>query len=623
MKKFTYFLFSLLMSVVGVGSASSANPISWGTDGTYTIPASGFVGTSGVDNVDGHVSYDGTEGGALTWTPAGGVDMSDVKEVQILFGDEAEREKAKALIANLDIANVNGWYSSKLNASISFIEYCYKAKNVSYIKWNFNKGTTGSYDTFQGVKLIKRVKSVPADETDIFSLGWVNETGPCAIDFEKKTGNTIFGTDAASSGDKLSYVSISKANYGSIKVYGEPNDVIRLFINRAENPSDFQVTKQIGTDGVAEFKISDIEAQLPASEYLHLNGVKANSGGEATVYAISLTEKPFELKADEINLTTLPFTNGTSTSTPANFLGTLLNGNSLIYGNDGTGDYYADVTNFQKVRVYADEGAIIRMFVNRVGNEALSGAKEQYITVGAEGYAEMDVKTVMSALSAEYCHISSFKVAASWQKAGAKEPAKVMGITVYGEREKTINSNLYTSFSCPFAVSVPGEVTAVYKARLSDDKKSVVLTEVATNGIPANTGVILYGAGGATVKFISTSETITGDFTGNQLVATSEAGKETAPANAYGLKANDNQFARIEPGITISKDKAYLVPPASLSAKSLNMSIGGGETTAISEMETEETAEAVGAESYNLAGQRVSADYKGIVIKGGKKYMVK
>ena len=31
----------------------------------------------------------------------------------------------------------------------------------------------------------------------------------------------------------------------------------------------------------------------------------------------------------------------------------------------------------------------------------------------------------------------------------------------------------------------------------------------------------------------------------------------------------------------------------------------------------------VNAASYNLAGQRVSGDYKGIVVKNGKKYVVK
>ena len=44
------------------------------------------------------------------------------------------------------------------------------------------------------------------------------------------------------------------------------------------------------------------------------------------------------------------------------------------------------------------------------------------------------------------------------------------------------------------------------------------------------------------------------------------------------------------------------------------------EATAITSVATD-TAE--GGAAYNLAGQRVNAGYKGIVIKNGKKYIVK
>lgn len=52
--------------------------------------------------------------------------------------------------------------------------------------------------------------------------------------------------------------------------------------------------------------------------------------------------------------------------------------------------------------------------------------------------------------------------------------------------------------------------------------------------------------------------------------------------------------------------------------KSVTVSAAGGETTGIS---TIEAASAKQGKTYNVAGQEVSASYKGLVIKNGKKYV--
>lgn len=67
--------------------------------------------------------------------------------------------------------------------------------------------------------------------------------------------------------------------------------------------------------------------------------------------------------------------------------------------------------------------------------------------------------------------------------------------------------------------------------------------------------------------------------------------------------------------------KAFLRVPASSGAKFLSFTFGE-ETTGINGI-TASDAEQNGTALYNLAGQRVANGYKGLVIKNGKKYLVK
>lgn len=67
--------------------------------------------------------------------------------------------------------------------------------------------------------------------------------------------------------------------------------------------------------------------------------------------------------------------------------------------------------------------------------------------------------------------------------------------------------------------------------------------------------------------------------------------------------------------------KAFLRVPASSGAKFLSFTFGD-ETTGINGI-TASDAEQNGTALYNLAGQRVAKGYKGLVIKNGKKYLVK
>ena len=58
-----------------------------------------------------------------------------------------------------------------------------------------------------------------------------------------------------------------------------------------------------------------------------------------------------------------------------------------------------------------------------------------------------------------------------------------------------------------------------------------------------------------------------------------------------------------------------------VNAASFNLDMGDGETDGIKSVQG--SGFTVNGEAYNLSGQRVGKDYKGIVIKNGKKIVVK
>lgn len=85
-------------------------------------------------------------------------------------------------------------------------------------------------------------------------------------------------------------------------------------------------------------------------------------------------------------------------------------------------------------------------------------------------------------------------------------------------------------------------------------------------------------------------------------------------------------FYKLKQGTTIPKDKCYIaVEENKVNAASfLSLDGTGNGTTAIDHIENAADANTNAAQPlYNLAGQKVNAQYKGIVIKGGKKMVIK
>ncbi len=180
---------------------------------------------------------------------------------------------------------------------------------------------------------------------------------------------------------------------------------------------------------------------------------------------------------------------------------------------------------------------------------------------------------------------------------------------------KTLDVNGYTTVTSDYAFTVTG--ATAYTA--SVDGETVTLTAV-DGAVPAGTGVVLVGDANGTATIVpATSDDTAAEISSNALVGVSSVTTALNDGTNYVL-ANDGTDTKFVQAGTATVDqltgKAY-INVATSEAKSLNISFG--EATGISEVAVE--AEATNNAMYNLAGQRVNAAAKGIVIMNGKKYV--
>ncbi len=179
-------------------------------------------------------------------------------------------------------------------------------------------------------------------------------------------------------------------------------------------------------------------------------------------------------------------------------------------------------------------------------------------------------------------------------------------------------ANEYNTFSSAAALDFTGNADVeAYAAKMNAEGTVVMLTKV--DQVPANTGVILKKIGEnttATVSMIASAA----EIADNQMkaVTTPMDAAALVAENAYVLSGD--KFAKVAETATgsVPAGKAYLSAPATTTEAKL--SIVFDNATGVNVVEAE-GAEAQNAAAFNLAGQRVSGNAKGIVIINGKKYI--
>lgn len=98
---------------------------------------------------------------------------------------------------------------------------------------------------------------------------------------------------------------------------------------------------------------------------------------------------------------------------------------------------------------------------------------------------------------------------------------------------------------------------------------------------------------------------------------------KTKDMEVYGFSANEGRFVRASDKASIDAFRAYIsVPSTALStAASRSIDIDFGGTTGINEIQNAHSSSA--AATYDVAGKRVDKNYKGVVIRNGKKMIQK
>ena len=171
----------------------------------------------------------------------------------------------------------------------------------------------------------------------------------------------------------------------------------------------------------------------------------------------------------------------------------------------------------------------------------------------------------------------------------------------------------YATFSSPYAVDFSETSIEVYTAAVSGDK--VILTEVASKKVPANTGVILKGAT-ANANVIEKADALAG----NELEISAGTKTSTDAKTVYALaeKGGVVGFYKVKAGVYVPAGKCYIQIAVAGAPDFL-----GFDDNATGIDEVRGKMEDVRGEFYNLAGQRVAQPTKGLYIVNGKKVIIK
>ena len=199
--------------------------------------------------------------------------------------------------------------------------------------------------------------------------------------------------------------------------------------------------------------------------------------------------------------------------------------------------------------------------------------------------------------------------------------------TVTPYRTATIGPAGYITYSNGEKCVVSGAKAYTVSA---NNTSSVTMTEMAAETVwPESAGMILGGSYGDEVTISAVaSDATTSEIGDNLLKGTGNSTATPDKENVYVFSWNGSDpstvgFYKASGNGELAAHKAYLdlSTAGAKTADFLSFDFGG-ETTSINSIENGELR-VENYDYYNLAGQKVNKDYKGIVIVNGKKYLRK
>jgi len=198
---------------------------------------------------------------------------------------------------------------------------------------------------------------------------------------------------------------------------------------------------------------------------------------------------------------------------------------------------------------------------------------------------------------------------------------KIVALNV-PEETVTISPSGYSTYAAYYPVDYSKlDDLKAYTVKLNAEKTKIVMNEVK-GVVPAGVAVLLKGKANTDYRLTKAEgwqENVTSDLKLSDGTITS-----TTEKTVYGLATVNGQdgFYKAPEGKTIPAKCAYLeVKNSANPAKCFSLGDHSGSTTGITSVKNE--AAGNNAPMYNLAGQLVDKGYKGIVIKNGKKIVLK
>lgn len=189
------------------------------------------------------------------------------------------------------------------------------------------------------------------------------------------------------------------------------------------------------------------------------------------------------------------------------------------------------------------------------------------------------------------------------------------------EETVTISPSGYSTYAAYYPVDYSKlDDLKAYTVKLNPEKTEIVMNEVE-GVVPAGVAVLLKGKANTDYRLAKAEgwQNVTSDLKLSDGTITS-----TDKKTVYGLATVNGQdgFYKAPEGKTIPAKCAYLeVAKSANPAKFYSLGDQSGSTTGITSVKNE--AAGNNAPMYNLAGQLVDKGYKGIVIKNGKKIVLK
>lgn len=230
-------------------------------------------------------------------------------------------------------------------------------------------------------------------------------------------------------------------------------------------------------------------------------------------------------------------------------------------------------------------------------------------------YQKVEVSTLCSGEGAKRLLLSVGKYAGSVSIKNLKIEAEGLK-----QESLTIPSSSFATYAASYPVDYDKLGLKAYAVKLNADKKTITLEEIE-GVVPAGVPVLLKGK--ADTEY-ALDKADGGSPVYTDLKASDGTATSSDKTAVYGLATVNGQdgFYKASAGKTIPAKCAYLEVDNSASlARFYSLGDHSGSTTGITSVKNE--AAGNNAPMYNLAGQSVDKGYKGIVIKNGKKIVLK